>query len=95
MPDALHADLLELLEDVLAWQLSPARWDGVAALVDSISSAHERGDRDELAAAIAELDLLGPVRMHRIGDAPVVPPPPKVREWVNRLVHAVAEEDAE
>ncbi|WP_061293954.1 CATRA system-associated protein [Herbidospora cretacea] len=93
MPDdTIRADVLEILGDALGWELPAAHWDGVADLAGAMAAAYERGDAAAVDAAVEALDLLGPDRMHRLGDVPVVPPPPKVREFVNHLVHRITED---
>jgi len=45
------------------------------------------GDAAATEAAVAELELLGPVRATPIGAEPMVPTPERVRDEINELVH--------
>jgi hypothetical protein len=83
----IRADALEVLEYILKLELTPARWERLAGLIEAAIDAEAAGDTHGLRQATVELELAGPVRVIRIGDTPAVPPPPKVRERVNYLVH--------
>jgi hypothetical protein len=85
----------QVLEYILKLELAPARWERLAGLIEIAIDATEAGDLDGLRQATVELELAGPVRVIRIGDTPVVPPPPKVRERVNYLVDALRAADTE
>lgn len=78
---------LEVLEYIQELELSPTRWDRLAALVEIAIEAYAAGDAAGLRQATAELAKIGPVRIKRIGEAPAVPPPQPVRERMNYLVH--------
>jgi len=58
-------------------------------MLDAIAAALEAGDVEALTAATADMELAGPLRIIRIGTVPIVPPPPPIRERLNRLVHAL------
>jgi hypothetical protein len=83
----IRGDALQVLEYILKLELAPARWERLAGLIEIAIDAEAAGDTDGLRQATIELELAGPVRVIRIGDAPAVPPPPRVRERVNYLVH--------
>jgi hypothetical protein len=78
---------IQVLEYILRLELSPARWEQLAAIIDIAIDAEAAGDLAGLRAATVELELAGPVRVVRIGAAEAGPPPPKVRERANILVH--------
>lgn len=80
------ADALDVLRDALQWQLTEARWAAVRPVVDELAAAVRDGRVDVARAAIADLELLGPVRAKRFDDSPTVPPPEPVREEINELV---------
>jgi hypothetical protein len=86
---------LEVLADVLEWQLPVPRWERVAELVQSIDEAVRGGDLVALESATIDLELLSPVRVTRIGSTQDrVEAPPEVRVRVNRLQHTFAESSA-
>ncbi|GII65286.1 hypothetical protein Skr01_53710 [Sphaerisporangium krabiense] len=93
MPDPsahLLDDARDLLEDVLQWQMSPARWDHLTGILDAAIAAAESGDLDALDAAVVRMEVAGPVRIQRIGEESADPPPAPVRDRVNHLVHLLA-----
>lgn len=92
-----RANALEVLGNILRLQLTPARWDRIAAIMDVAIAAEAAADLDGVWQATDELDLIGPIRVVRIGGTPIVPPPPPVRERVEALQAALlaASTDAE
>ncbi len=85
MGEVAHA-----LRDALLWEMTPARWELLAGILAEIAEAAESGDPDALAAARAGLELVGPVRITRIGSTPRQPPPPPVRERINHLIYRLS-----
>jgi hypothetical protein len=90
----LREDALDVLNDALAWRLVPARWAIVARYVDRLANALQAGDPEAVRAAVAELELAGPVRAARVGDTPLVEAPEPVREEINELIHTLDGRDA-
>jgi len=86
---AVRADALRAASDALEWRLTGERWLTIQQVVAAMAAALETDDLDALKAATAELELVGPVRIVRIGTPPVVPPPPQVRDRLNRLVYTL------
>jgi hypothetical protein len=84
-----RAEALEVLQDALEWQLHPSRWERIEPVVTALADALDRGDRQAVVAATVELELAGPLRITRIGDDPLVPAPPPVRDRLNKLVHSL------
>lgn len=82
-------DALDVLRDALQWRLADQRWAAIRAAVDALRAAVRAGDADGARSAVAELELLGPVRATPVGRAPTVPPPDPVREEINELVHTL------
>jgi hypothetical protein len=78
-----------VIEDALRWQLPEARWRGIEQALGAIDAALVADDPEALVAATVRLELAGPMRITRIGGAPVVPPPPPLRDRLNRLVFAL------
>jgi hypothetical protein len=87
--DGVRADALDVISDALSWQLAATCWAAIERVLVTMDTALAAGDVAALAAATADLELVGPVRITRIGAAPVVPPPPVVRDRLNRLVHSL------
>jgi|HubBroStandDraft_5_1064220.scaffolds.fasta_scaffold246073_2 hypothetical protein len=83
-------DAVLVLEDLLTMELSPARWEGVAGILEALAAEVAAGDLSNLAEATIQLELAGPVRLTRIGAMPTEPPPPRVRERINQLVHSLS-----
>lgn len=86
--EAVRAEALEILRDVLEWKLPPARWAGVAQIVRSMAVAVDAGDSDALREATAELELESPPRVTRVGAVPV-PQPKQDREETIRLTDSL------
>jgi hypothetical protein len=86
---AARAQALGAASDALGWRLTGERWETIQQVLAAMAVALETDDLDALKAATAELELVGPVRIVRIGAPPVVPPPPQVRDRLNRLVYTL------
>jgi hypothetical protein len=86
-------DAVHVLQDLLLWELSPARWDGIAGILDALAAEVADSDLSNLAEATIQLELAGPVRITRIGAASTEPPPPRVRERINQLIHSLSGKD--
>ncbi|MFI5958420.1 CATRA system-associated protein [Cryptosporangium sp. NPDC051539] len=89
LDDETIADALDVLGDVVEWQLAPQRWENVQAILDRLDEALRSADGPGLRRAVAELDLNGPVRANRIGTAEIVRAPEQVLDRQNTLVHAL------
>jgi hypothetical protein len=90
----LHAEALEILGHLLTWHLPSGRWAQAEQVIDEVATAMASGDLPALDRAIAGLELLGPVRVTRIGESSesqLTPPPDPVRERVNRLIHSLGQ----
>jgi hypothetical protein len=90
-----RADALDVVSDVLQWQLHEMRWQPVEQILAAIEDALTADDTAALTAATANLELAGPVRLTRIGATPIVPPPATVRARLNRLVHSLGDAPAQ
>jgi hypothetical protein len=82
-------DALDVLRDLVLWDMSPERWDHVAGILQRLTVALSRHDVDELRASVAELELSGPVKASRIGSATTASAPEPVVERQVMLVHAL------
>lgn len=86
----VYSEALEILGSVLTWHMLRQRWTHAGQAVDALAVAVAADDLPAIVRAIADLELLGPVRLIRIGesdeDKPQTPPEP-VRDRVNRLIH--------
>lgn len=86
-------DAIHVLEDLLLWELTAARWEGVAGILEAVAAEVAADDLSNLAEATIQLELAGPVRITRIGAMPTEPPPPRVRERINQLIHRLSGKD--
>jgi hypothetical protein len=85
----VRAEALDVISDALQWQLAGPRWQAIEQVLAAMDAALAAGDLTALTAATADLELAGPLRITRIGADPVVPPPPRVRDRLNRLLHSL------
>jgi len=85
---AIESEALDALSDAAAWQLAEARWQAIERILVAMDAALASGDVDALAAATADLELAGPLRIIPIGPPPTGPPP-AVRDLLNKLVHSL------
>jgi hypothetical protein len=83
------ADLLDVLQDVLAWQLTPPAWEQVDHVIGSILAACADGDLDALRQAGIELEQLSPIRAIRVGTTPQDPAPRQIRDRVSHLIYSI------
>jgi hypothetical protein len=81
--------ILRVLDYVLRLELTDARWERVDGILAIAVEAATSGDLGGLKEATNKLRAIGPVRIIRIGGAPVGPPPPKIREQEENLRRAV------
>lgn len=85
----VRAEALDVISDALEWRLAEARWQAIEQVLSAMEAALEADNMDALAAATADLELAGPLRITRIGATPVVPPTTPVRDRLNQLVHSL------
>ncbi|MER5650400.1 CATRA system-associated protein [Streptosporangium sp. NPDC002524] len=94
-PEQITAEALDALRDVLDWSATPAHWETISPIIESIADALARGDLSALHAATIELDLASPYRVIKVGDEEERPPSKKLREQVVYLVHTMEPDDAD
>jgi hypothetical protein len=87
-------DALDVLQDLVLWELVPQRWEQVEQLLDRMQVAIASRDAGDLRDAVADLELSGPVRVSLIGSTPIRGIPEPVLERRNSLVHALTLEQA-
>lgn len=88
------AEALEILGYVRTWQMPPERWAEAEQIIAALTEAVASGDVPAMTEQIVNLELLGPLRITRIGEpgAPdLVSAPDPVRERVNHLVYMLGE----
>ncbi|GIF23187.1 hypothetical protein BJ973_000457 [Actinoplanes tereljensis] len=85
-------DAVDVLQDLVLWEMSTQRWEHVAAILGRIDAALGARDADELRQAVAELEISGPVRILRIGGKTVTGVPQPVLDLRNTLVHKLTPE---
>jgi hypothetical protein len=83
-----RAEALDVLSDAFQWLLAETRWQAIEQILTAMDAAVETGDTAALAAATADLELAGPLRIIPIGPPPVGPPP-KARDLLNKLVYSL------
>jgi hypothetical protein len=83
----VRTEALDVLSDAFHWQLAAARWQAIEQILVAMDAALTSGDIDELAAATADLELAGPLRIIPIG--PATGPTPTARDLLNKLVHSL------
>ncbi len=88
-PGGARASIVRVLDYILQLELTQDRWERVHGILAIAAEAATAGDLGGLRSAMDELRAVGPVRVIRIGGAPVGPPPPKVREREDDLRQAV------
>ncbi|MUN36920.1 CATRA system-associated protein [Actinomadura litoris] len=82
-------DALTVLADLQGWELPLERWERIEAVTIRMQEACAAGDEEAFWGASADLESMAPNRITRIGDTPVVPPPPPIRERANQLIHSL------
>lgn len=90
--DETVQDAIDVLQDLVLWELTAQRWEHAARILDRIAAALSARDVEELRDAVAELELSGPVRLSRIGSALKTGIPQPVFDRRNTLVHALTAE---
>jgi hypothetical protein len=88
-----ESEALEILHDILAWRLTPGRWQLVGQIISSMATARAQGDLEDLRRATIDLELVSPVRVIKLGEEQA-PPPEPLREQVNHLIHSLGEDPA-
>lgn len=81
-------DAVNVLQDVLQWHLSPARWEAIGAVIEVMEA--DTADLDAISDGTSQLEMAGPVRITRIGSTPTEPPPQKIQERLNTLVEKLS-----
>lgn len=84
--DSARAEAVEVLQDAFAWRLTAQRWGRIEPILEALAAALAAGDESALRAATVDLELAGPVRIGRVGDVPLGPPTPPVRDRLNHLL---------
>ncbi|CAI7980298.1 conserved hypothetical protein [Frankia sp. Hr75.2] len=79
------------LRRALAARLAPRAWERFGVLVDNLETAWSAADSGEFDNAVLRLDLAVRKRASRLGEEPLVPMTPPVRERVNRMIHVLTE----
>jgi hypothetical protein len=87
-------DALDVLQDLVLWELAPPRWAQVERILDRIATALAARDAEDLRDAIADLELSGPVRALLIGRDGMGGIPEPVLDRRNELVHALTREQS-
>jgi hypothetical protein len=86
---SVHSDALDVLSNVLTWQLAAPRWQVLEKVLVAMDTALQANDLEALAEATIQLELAGPVRITRIGDTSVSAPTDAVRGRVAHLIRSL------
>lgn len=81
----IRTSTIRVLDYILRLELTEARWNRVDDILAIAVEAAVAGDLGTVRAATSQLRAIGPVRVIRIGSAPVGMPPLKVRERVEQV----------
>ncbi|MFE2523935.1 CATRA system-associated protein [Streptomyces sp. NPDC059382] len=82
---------LDILTDARQWRLSADGWTAVEQALEQFATALGHNDTGARQRALATILLSGPSRVLRAGAAdPGLPPPPRIRERINHLVHVLS-----
>lgn len=87
-------DALDVLQDIVLWELTGPRWQQVEQILERIGTALAVGDPAALRDAVADLELSGPTRTLRIGGTGTRGIPEPVFDRRNTLVHSLGQEQA-
>jgi hypothetical protein len=86
-------DATLILRHVQRWSLDDARWSEAEQALEHLDAALSAGDEQAAVAALDQLSTLGPTRLAPQGfTAAASPPPARVLEHTNKLLHALAED---
>ena len=88
----LRADALDVLQDVLQWRLTAARWATVRGALAAMRAAYDAGDVGALREAVYDLELAGPVRANSLDGEEIGEPPAPVYDVTNGLQHDLSGE---
>lgn len=83
-------EAVRTLRTVLTWEKPESRWDEIAGILDAAEAAVEAGDADTLADIVGILGAEARERLIPIGGGTPQPPPPPVRERLDRIVHKLS-----
>jgi tetratricopeptide (TPR) repeat protein len=75
------------LDTAQQWELSPERWERIAAILESLAIYLAQDDMDAFDQAASQLERAGPVRSARIGAEHLTPPSPPARDRMYQLIH--------
>ncbi|WP_158854081.1 CATRA system-associated protein [Saccharothrix deserti] len=78
--EELVEDVRMVLDDLVQWEMTERQWRHVAGLVGTLAAAVRACGADAVRDATDAVELAAPVRVTRVGQEPVVPPPPFVLE---------------
>jgi len=86
---SVHSDALDVLSEVLMWQLAAPRWQAIEEVLIAMAAALQTNDLEALAEATIDLELAGPVRITRIGGTSLSAPTDAVRSRVVQLIRSL------
>jgi TIR domain len=88
------SEALDVLSDVLTWQLATLRWHVIKQVLDAMDAALQANNLEALAEATIQLELSGPLRTTRIGGTSISAPTDVIRAQVVHLIHSLRDRRA-
>ncbi|MDG4765907.1 hypothetical protein O7632_17635 [Solwaraspora sp. WMMD406] len=89
IPAALTTEAVLLLRDVYRWQHADAQWAEVDDLLATLDRAFVVGDAAGFRQALVDVEFVQD-RVSPVTGRPRTAPPPRTRDRLNQLVHALA-----
>lgn len=89
----LAVDARTILNDYLPrLSLTAPAWERIEERVKRLGEALERGDEQEFARVLVEIEEGAATRLPLVGGPPGAAPPPHLLEFMNKLVHTLDDE---
>ncbi len=80
---------MDVLDDLLGWELPSDRWPEVSARLTALAAAVRANDSAGVTAATVQLELISPLMGPGMGKEPTVPPTDAVREQQAEIVDSL------
>ena len=85
----LDEEFLDVLDDTDTWELGPASWTVIDAIIGRARAAALAGDQNGFRDATADLELCSPTRGNNAGGGAKGKQPPRQRETKADLKHTL------
>ncbi|MET1071953.1 MAG: CATRA system-associated protein [Umezawaea sp.] len=80
---------MDVLDDLLGWELSPGRWSEVSARLSALAAAVRTDDSADVINATVALELISPLMGPGMGKEPTVPSINEVRDKQGEIVNSL------